>query len=95
MAYMYWYFVKVQNKDAICKNFSAKPVKSFFCTCDVYSAYRGIHDIYTWIAILSQYSGPSLSGHTQQRPPSLMWPQIFGTATMNAFTSPFHQRPPL
>ncbi len=41
------------------------------------------------------YSGPSLSGHSQQRPPSLMWPQTFGATTMNAFTSPSHQRPPL
>ena len=28
------------------------------------------------------------SGHSQQRPPSLMWPQSFGAATMNAFTFP-------
>ncbi len=45
------------------------------------------------------YSGPSVSGHSQQRPPSLMWPQIFAAATiimiMNAFNSPSHQRPPL
>ncbi len=39
------------------------------------------------------YSGPSLSGHSQQRPPSLMWPHIVGTATMNAFTFPSYQRP--
>ncbi len=25
----------------------------------------------------------SLSGHSQQRPPSLIWPQIFATATYN------------
>ena len=44
------------------------------------------------------YSDPSLSGHSQQRPPCLKWPQIFGattTCTMNAFTSPSHQRPPV
>ncbi len=41
------------------------------------------------------YSGPSLSGHSQQRQPSLMWPQCFGTTSMNAFTSPSRQRPPL
>ncbi len=41
------------------------------------------------------YSSPSLSGHSQQGPPSLMRPQIFATATRNAFTSPSHQRPPL
>ncbi len=44
------------------------------------------------------YSGPSLSGHSQQRLPSLMWLQIFGATTLNAFTmftSPFCQRPPL
>ncbi len=28
------------------------------------------------------YSGPSLSGHSQQRPPSLMWPQIFAAPTV-------------
>ncbi len=33
------------------------------------------------------YSGPTLSSHSQQRPPSLMWPQSFVTATMNPFTS--------
>ncbi len=41
------------------------------------------------------YSGPSLSGHSKQRPPSLIRPQIFGATTTNVFTSPFHQRPPL
>ena len=41
------------------------------------------------------YSGPSLSGHSQQRPPSLIWLQMFGAATMNAFSSPPRQRPPL
>ncbi len=30
---------------------------------------------------------PSLSGHSQQRPPSLMWPNIFVAANMNEFTS--------
>ncbi len=25
-----------------------------------------------------QYGGPCLSGHSQQRPPFLMWPQLFG-----------------
>ena len=43
------------------------------------------------------YSGPSLGGHSQQRRPSLIWPQIFATATimtMNAFNSPCHQRRP-
>ncbi len=38
---------------------------------------------------------PLLVGHSQQRPPSLMWPQLFGATTMNAFTSPSRQRPPL
>ncbi len=37
----------------------------------------------------------SLSGHSQQTSPSVMWPQSFGTAIINAFTSPSHQRPPL
>ncbi len=41
------------------------------------------------------YSGPSLSHHSQQRPHSLMWPQISGPTTLNAFTSPSRQRPPL
>ena len=44
---------------------------------------------------LTEYSSPSLSGRSQQRPLSLMWPQIFGAAIMNAFTSPSHRRPPL
>ncbi len=42
-----------------------------------------------------KYSVPPLRGHSQQRPPSLMWPQIFVTATMNTVTSPSRQRPPL
>ncbi len=41
------------------------------------------------------YSGPSLSGHSQQTPPSLVRPQIFAAATINVFTSPSYQRPPL
>ncbi len=41
------------------------------------------------------YSGPSLSGHSQERPPTLMWPEIFGPTTINAFTFPSRQRPPL
>ncbi len=45
--------------------------------------------------VLYMYSGPSLSGHTQQRPPSLMRPQIVAAPTINVFTSPSHQRPPL
>ena len=40
------------------------------------------------------YSGPSLSGHSQHSPPSLMWSGLFATSIMNAFTSP-RQRPPL
>ena len=36
------------------------------------------------------YSGPS-----QQRPPSLMWPQIVAAPTINVFTSPSHPRLPL
>ena len=47
------------------------------------------------IVICNMYSGPSLSGHSQQRPPSLMWPQIIAVPTINVFTSPSHQRPPL
>ena len=45
--------------------------------------------------VLYLYSSPSLSGHSQQRPPSLMWPQIFGTSTVLTLTSPSRQRPPL
>ena len=41
------------------------------------------------------YSGPSLSGHPQQRPPSLIRPQIFAATTINILTSPSRQRPPL
>ncbi len=42
------------------------------------------------------YSGSSLSGRSQQRPPSLMWSQISGNTTMNAFTSEsLSQKPPL
>ncbi len=33
--------------------------------------------------------------HSQERPPSLMWPEIFVATTMNAFTSPSRQRPPI
>ncbi len=35
----------------------------------------------------TQDSGYSLSGHSQQRPPSLVWPQISAAATIDAFTS--------
>ncbi len=42
-----------------------------------------------------KYSSPSISGHSQGRPPSLMWPEIFVATTMNAFTSPSRQRSPL
>ncbi len=43
------------------------------------------------------YSGPSLSDHSQQRPPSLIRPQIFAATTIivHVVTSPSHQRPPL
>ncbi len=34
------------------------------------------------------YSGPFLSGHSQEKPPSLMWPEIFVAPTMNAFILP-------
>ena len=36
------------------------------------------------------YGGPFLSGHSQQRPPSLMLPQFFAAASMKAFTSASH-----
>ncbi len=36
-----------------------------------------------------------LSGPSQQRPPSLIMPQIFVATTINVLTSPSHQRPPL
>ncbi len=42
-----------------------------------------------------QYSCHSLSGHSQQRPPSQMWPDNFGPTTMNVFTAPSHQGPHL
>ena len=47
-------------------------------------------------ALINIYSGPSLSGHSEVRTPSLMWLQSFGaaTGTMNAFGSPSCQRPP-
>ncbi len=37
-------------------------------------------------------SSPSLSGHPQQRPPSLMWSQMLATLTVNVITSPSHLR---
>ncbi len=58
-------------------------------TIDVYAVARDD---------LGQYSGPSLSmlsGHSQQSPPSLLWPQIFGAATLNAYILVPLQRPPL
>ncbi len=48
------------------------------------------------LKLKSIYSSPSLSmlsGHSQERPPSLMWPEIFVATTMNAFSSPSRQRP--
>ncbi len=44
-----------------------------------------------WYFLRIQYSGPSLSGHSLQWPPSLIWPQIYAIAAR----SPSHQRPPL
>ena len=44
---------------------------------------------------IDMYSGPSISSHSQQRPPSLMWPHIFGTTTMNTVICPSHQMVPL
>ena len=41
------------------------------------------------------YSGPWFRGHPLQRPPSLMWPQMFVTTIVYADRSPFQQRPPL
>ncbi len=35
-----------------------------------------------------KYSDPSLSGDSQQRPPSLMWPQICGATAMNHLLLP-------
>ncbi len=43
----------------------------------------------------SMYSIHSLSDYSQERLPSLMWPEIFAATTINAFTSLPHQRPPL
>ncbi len=40
----------------------------------------------------AKYSGPSLSGRSQHRPPSLKWSEIFAATTTNVFTSPSHQR---
>ena len=45
--------------------------------------------------IQEYYSSPSLNGHSQQRLHSLIRPYIFPAATINVFTSPSHQRPPL
>ncbi len=41
------------------------------------------------------YSGPSLSGRSQKRPPSLTRPQLFAAIIINVFTFPSPQRPPL
>ena len=56
-----------------------------FCTKENWNANIGLNP--------SQWS--PLSGHSQQRPPSLMWPQFFAAATINVFTSLSHQSPPL
>ncbi len=58
--------------------------------------YKSVKTMYglCW-HITIQYSSPSFSGHSQQRPLSLMWPQISAATTMNAFNSPLRQRPPL
>ncbi len=42
-----------------------------------------------------QYSGASHSGHSPRRPHSLIRSQMFVTTSINEFTSPSHQRPPL
>ena len=36
----------------------------------------------------TDFHGPSFSGHSQERPPSLMWPQSFGAATMTSLMWP-------
>ncbi len=43
--------------------------------------------------ILAYYSSPSLSGHSQQRPPSQTRPQIFAVTTISVSTYPSRQRP--
>ena len=40
--------------------------------------------LYSSLSLSGHSQRPSLSGHSQQRPPSLMCPQIFGTTTVNA-----------
>ncbi len=62
----------------------------------MHCALKGMTTVYSQIHyVCYKYSSPSISGHSHQRPPSLMWPQFFAAATMNAFNSPSHQRPPL
>ncbi len=59
------------------------------------SQYYSDHRLNLLLASKQLYRGPTLSGHPQQRPTSLMWPQVFATATMNAVISSSRQRPPL
>ncbi len=42
--------------------------------------------LYLIAIIFLIYSSPSLSGHSHQKPPSLMWPQIFAAALILPLT---------
>ncbi len=53
-----------------------------------YSSSHSFDSIY--LALICIYSGHSLSGQSQQSPPSLIWPAIYTATTVNAFTLPSH-----
>ncbi len=57
------------------------------------STWKHNHNTYSKCCLVcykhSYYSGPSLSGHSQQRPPLLIRPLILSATTVNVFTSPF------
>ncbi len=75
---------------------SKSTFKQFICMC---LKWERTMDLKVFIVrfrySFRYYSGHSLSGHSQERPPSLMWPTIFAATFMNAFVSPSHQRSPL
>ncbi len=91
--YSKWLFSKHAKKDVL---FPSNQ-QSRFLTLDMFQRHSWRPSIFqtSGNAIGYQYTGACLSGHSQQRLPSLMWPQHFVTTTMNAFTSPVHERPPL
>ena len=70
-------------------------IQVFFLSKEPVSCYA-VHIRSIQQTDFTKYSAnTSLHGHSLQRSPHLIWPQINATATVNAVRSPSHQRPHL